>query len=369
MSSSSPTPYDPLDYTSDEILRSDAGLAPLVANGVRCHGGYDPSGAYRSPRTLHRVPAIRAWQAELARAGAELIAISPDLMPPQYPNVAQSKLLLRAGVRDPIVRALTTISIVEGFGAIIRDVRVPDLRALIREPIDGTALAHLSTGLFEAHARDEAGHRDEGGHKQMWEAARDLALESPRIPPDVLMRLMGGGARRGQRTRAFPQIDETLEAMLSTMANVLVIEVFAARTFDWGVRLLSDPEVSAEPERAGALVRHIRSDDSPHVEYLRTALSEVSARTLATADGGALPGRTVVDALLHRTLRVLTTTRPQEQRSDTHASLAAAMQEAHAPDGLLEEFDALETPWTPPARTGFERANAAAADTSEGRAA
>ena len=43
--------------------------------------------------------------------------------------------------------------------------------------------------------------------------------------------------------------------MLATMANVLVIEVFAAGTFDWGDRLLSDPEVSAEPERAGAMVR------------------------------------------------------------------------------------------------------------------
>ena len=39
-----------------------------------------------------------------------------------------------------------------------------------------SALAHLANGLFEAHARDEAGHRSEGGHKQMWEAARDLAL-------------------------------------------------------------------------------------------------------------------------------------------------------------------------------------------------
>ncbi len=369
MTAASPPTDARLDYSAEEILSSDTGLAPLVANGVRCHGGYDTSGEYRSPRTLHRTPAIRAWQARLEREGAALIAISPALMPPQYPNVAQARLLLRAGVRDPIVRALTTISIVEGFGAIIRDVRVPELRAVVRKPIDGTALAHLSTGLFEAHARDEAGHRDEGGHKQMWEAARDLALESPRIPPDVLMRLMGGGARRGPRTRLFPQIDETLESMISTMANVLVIEVFAARTFDWGDRLLSDPDVSAEPERAGALVRHIRSDESPHVEYLRTALSELRARTLATADGVGVPGRSVVDALLHRTLRVLTTTRPQEQRADTRASLAAAIQAAHAPDGLLEEFDALESPWTPPQQTGFERPDGAAADAGEGRAA
>ncbi len=343
-----------LDYSADEILASDPGLEPLIANGVRCHGGFDSAGAYRSPRTLHRAPAIRAWQGRLCAEGAELLTISPELLPPQYPNVAQAKLLLRAGVRDPIVRALTLIAIVEGFGAVIRDVRVPDLRALVREPIDGTALAHLEVGLFEAHARDEAGHRNEGGHKQMWEAARDLALENPRVPPDVLMRLMGGGGRPSERKRSFPQLDETLEAMLATMANVLVIEIFAAGPCEWGERLLSDPEISAEPERAGGMVRCIRGDETPHVEYLRTALSETRARTLLTVDGGTMPGRSVVDGLLHRTLRVLTTSRPQEQRADTRASVVDAMKRAGPPPSLLEEFDALETPLAPAERTGFE---------------
>jgi hypothetical protein len=63
-----------------------------------------------------------------------------------------------------------------GFGARIREVKVPDFAAEVKESVEGTALAHLANGLFEAHARDEAGHRNEGGHKQMWEAARDLGL-------------------------------------------------------------------------------------------------------------------------------------------------------------------------------------------------
>ena len=66
-------------------------------------------------------------------------------MPPTHPSVAQAKLLLRNGVRDPVVRALTIVSIVEGFGAMIRDVEVPDLAALMVEPFEGTALAHLKT--------------------------------------------------------------------------------------------------------------------------------------------------------------------------------------------------------------------------------
>lgn len=352
---------DRLVYSREEILASGEVAAPLVANGVRCHGGFDDDGRYRSPRTLHRAPAIAAWQGRLAREGHDLLDVPRGLMPPQYPNVEQATLLLRHGVREPVARALTIISIVEGFGAVIRDVRIPDLEALVVEPIDGTALAHLGAGLFEAHARDESGYRDEGGHKQMWEAARDLALENPKIPGDVLLRMMGRGGRARKAARPFPALDPTLERMLQTMAQVLVVEVFAEGTFDWGERLLSNPEVSAEPEAAGAMVRHIRSDENPHVEYLRTALSEVRARTLRTVDGGTLSGREVVDGLVHRILRTLTRSRPREQREDLRTGLVEAMKVAANPGALLEEFDTLETRWTPPERTGFEPAGAAGA--------
>jgi hypothetical protein len=345
----------PLDYTREQLLDSGPYAEPLIAGGVRCHGGFEADGRYRSPRTRHRGPAIRAWQERLAREGHALLAIDPALMPPQYPNVAQARLLLEEGVRDPVVRRLTIIAIVEGFGAIIRDVRVPPLDVLVVEPIAGTALSHLGGGLFEAHARDEAGYRDEGGHKQMWEAARDLALEKPRIPGDVLLRMMGQGpGRPRERRRAIPRIDAELEAMLATMAQVLAVEVFAMGAFDWGQSLLSDPAVSADPAGAGALVGYIRSDENPHVEYLRTALSEVAARTLRTVDGATLPGAEVVRELLHRTLRGLTGERREEQRADIRRSVVEAMQAHRDPKGLLERFDALETPWTLPARTGFE---------------
>jgi hypothetical protein len=349
----------PLEYTPDELLDSGPYAEPLIAGGVRCHGGFEADGRYRSPRTLHRAPAVSAWQARLAREGNPLLAIDPALMPPQYPNVDQARLLLREGVRDPVVRRLTIISIVEGFGAIIRDVRVPRLDALFVEPISGTALAHLSRGLFEAHARDEAGYRDEGGHKQMWEAARDLALEKPKIPGDVLLRMMGqGSARRRERRRIFPRLDEDLEAMLATMAQVLAVEVFAMGAFDWGQTLLSDPEVSADPRGAGEMVGYIRADENPHVEYLRTALSEAAARTIRTEDGGTLAGSEVVRELLYRTLRGLVGERRAEQRADIRASVLDSMKSHRDPARLVERFDALETRWTPPERTGFEPAGA-----------
>jgi hypothetical protein len=345
---------DRLTFTRDEILASGEYDAPLIAGGVRCHGGFDADGRYRSPRTLHRSPAIAAWQARLTGEGAPLIQIPGALMPPQYPNVEQAALLLKHGVQDPIVRALTIISIVEGFGAIIRDVKVPDLDALIVEPVEGTALAHLREGLFEAHARDESGWKDEGGHKQMWEAARDLALENPKVPGDVLMRMMGRNANRKRPERPFPQLDEKLERMLSMMAQVLVVEVFAEGTFDWGVELLSNPEVSAAPEAAGNMVRHVRDDEKPHVEYLRTALSELRSRTVRTVDGGTMAGGEIVHTLLHRILREITRNRPREQREDVRANMIEAMKVAANPKALLEEFDSLESKWTAPERTSFE---------------
>jgi hypothetical protein len=156
-------------------------------------------------------------------------------------------------------------------------------------------------------------------------------------------------------------LDETLERMVALMAQVLVVEVFAEGAFEWGVRLLSNPEVSAAPEAAADMVRFVRSDEKPHVEYLRTALSELRARTLRTVDGGTLAGRKVVDGLLHRILREITKNRPREQREDLRESLVEAMQSAASPKALLEEFDALESRWTPPERTGFEPEPVAAA--------
>jgi len=347
-----------LTYSADELLSDGAYAAPLLAGGVLCHGGFDPDGHYRSPRTLHRDPAVRAWQQRLRSEGHPLIELPEQLIPPQYPSVAQAKLLLKAGVREPVVRSLTVIAILEGFGAIIRDVRVPDLKSYFVEPIDGTALAHLGSGLFEAHARDEAGYKDQGGHKQMWEAARDLALDNPQIPSDVFLRLMGDRGQARAANPIFPELDKKLYRMLSMMAQVLVIEVFAKRTFDWGEALLSDPEISAEPARAGDMVRYIRSDESPHVEYLRAALSEARALTLRTEQNGTLSGAVVVDGLLHHVLKRMVQNRPREQRDDTRGSLVHALEAGQVRGSLLEEFDALEPSWTPPERTGFEAAAA-----------
>ena len=49
-----------LEYSEAEILLDPPTVEPLRAGGVTCHGGFLADGTYASPRTLNRVPAIRA---------------------------------------------------------------------------------------------------------------------------------------------------------------------------------------------------------------------------------------------------------------------------------------------------------------------
>jgi hypothetical protein len=337
-----------LEYTPLELLSSHGYEEPLIAGGVRCHGGFI-GGSYVSPRTLVRDPAIAAWKQRLIDDGEPILYVPREYIPPNYPSYPQAKLLLQEGIRAPITRALTIISIVEGFGARIRDVPTPDFRSEIVEDIGGTAIAHLRGGLFEAHARDEAGWREEGGHKQMWEAARDLGLAKPEIPGDVLMQLMTGGRARGPQQRLFPELSERMELILSVMANVMVIEIFAQDVFTWAKQLLGDPEVSANAAGASAMVSHIESDERPHVEYLRTALSEIRARTLRCDEGkSTIPGRVVIDRLFERQLRGLASARPQEQRTQTREEIHRELAQRPNATELARRFENLDAGWVFP---------------------
>ena len=336
-----------LEWSREELLEDVPTDEPLFAGGVRCHGGF-AGGRYISPRTANRVPAIRSWQERLRSEGQPLVDVPRAFVPPHYPNYPQAKLLLQEGVRDPITRSLTLISIVEGFGARIRDLALPDLRREVVEDIAGTALAHLGGGLFEAHARDEAGWRDQGGHKQMWEAARDLGLAKPEIPDDVLLAMMGGNGR-GERRRLFPELAPRLEESIAFLANVMIVEIFAEDVFEWAKALLGDPEVSAEPAGAPALVAHIQADESPHVEYLRTALSELRARRLRSADGKReLAGREVVDRILETQLRQIASTRPARERADVQGAIRLALDDTPAAAQLAHRFESLDSGWTFP---------------------
>lgn len=343
-----------LDWTEDELLADDQIDEPLIVGGARCHGGFDGDGTYRSPRTRDRVPAIESWQkSHASEFGTDLLDVPLSTWPETYPNVEQAKFLVREGVRDPVVTTLTRIGTVEGFGAMIRYADVGDLQSFFDEGIAGTALAHLGRGLFEAHARDEAGFGEEAGHKQMWFAARDVAFEHP-VTEDETARMLermglgGGGStapdpekirRQMEEARLFADLDLDFEMLIQRMINILLIEISAFHTFEWAETVLSDTDLVAGDGEAGRLVSYIRQDETPHVEYLKTALTEMRDRTFVGESGRKYPGTEVIGELWDRGLaeslgprreQTLTLTlREVERALDGHPRRASLLEDFH----------------------------------------
>ena len=109
-----------VEFTESELLADHPIEAPLFANGVRCHGGFDHSGTYVSPRTANRWPAIHAWEAQrVEQFATPILDIPIDSWPENFPNIEQSKLLIRRGVPGPTISMLTRIGTVEGFGGLV----------------------------------------------------------------------------------------------------------------------------------------------------------------------------------------------------------------------------------------------------------
>jgi hypothetical protein len=346
-----------LQYTETELLATDATVEPLVAAGRRCHGGFDADGAYRSPRTRFRSPAIAAWQQRHREdLGGELLDVPLATWPESYPNVAQAKFLVRSGVPGPVITTLTRIGTVEGFGAMIRYANVEDRQRFFDESIDGTALAHLDRGLFEAHARDEAGWEDEAGHKDMWFAARDVAFGTPPTDDETqrMLQRMGIPTSTGPvdpaavrtrmlEARLFEDLDLGLEMLIHRMINILLIEISAFHIFAWAEAVLSDTDLVAGDGEAARLVSYIRADEAPHVEYLKTVLTEMRDRTFVGESGRRYPGREIVEPLWDRMLAAsLGEAREQNLRSSV-AEVEHALAGNPRRDALLEEFHSLGT--------------------------
>jgi hypothetical protein len=299
---------DQVTFTAAELLSDHAIVEPLIAGGVRCHGGYDASGTYVSPRTRFRNPAIEAWQAKhVADFGTEILHVPLDTWPAHYPNVAQARHLITAGVPEPLIATLTRIGTVEGLGANIRLLQPENLQRFFDEDIAGTATDHLGGGLFEAHGRDEAGWEEEAGHKDMWFAARDIAFGSPTADVDIdaMLERMGFGQQgpgAAVERRLPDDIAPELEAVASIMIRVLLIEVQAFHTFAWAEDWLADRDLVAGDGRAAQLVSHIRADETPHVGYLKTAVTEMRDRTWIGTSGKRYAGTDMIGRLWDRLL-------------------------------------------------------------------
>jgi hypothetical protein len=345
------------EYTADELLASHDYAEPLFAGGRRCHGGFVEDGTYVSPRTKGRVPAIAAWQQQHGEQfGTELLGLPLDTWPEPYPNVAQSRHLIEEGVPHPIIATLTRIGTVEGFGSVIRNSVVPDLQRAFDEDVNGTAMAHLQRGLYEAHARDEAGYGDEAGHNEMWFAARDVAFENPVTADEtqrMLVRMGVAGPAGGQpdlaalraaamANRVLPDdIDFDLESLIERMTRLLLIEISAFHLFAWAETLLADDELVAGDGEAVRLVSFIRSDETPHVEYLRTVLSEMRDRTFVGASGRTYDGTDMISRIWDRALADSLGTRRTETMRITLAEVERAVGDVPGRADVLERFHEL----------------------------
>jgi len=346
-----------VEFTETELLMDHAFAEPLFANGERCHGGFDDEGTYVSPRTRFRAPAIEAWEEHrLEQSGTAPLEIPLDTWPQNFPNIEQSKFLIRKGAPEPTISALTRIGTIEGFGAMLRYVTLPPMQPLFTDSIVGTATDHIRKGLFEAHARDEAGFEDEAGHNKMWFAARDIAFENP-VTEDqtqLMLQRMGIGVTPGGpppdlakmraaavANRILPDdIDFDFESMLNRMISLLFIEISAFHGFIWAEGVLGDTDVCAGDGEAARIVSYIRADETPHVAYLQVALSEMRDRTWVGADGRTYDGAEMIGRLWDKQLEDSRFLRRSE-------NLKLAIREIeHALDGRSDKDDVLEELFT-----------------------
>ena len=348
---------DQVTFTEAELLADHTMAEPLIAGGVRCHGGFDDDGTYVSPRTKFRVPAIEAWQAQhTALFGKEMLDIPLETWPEHMPNVAQARHLIKAGVPEPLIATLTRIGTVEGYGANIRLLQPGDMQQHFQEDIRGTAIDHLGKGLFEAHGRDEAGWEEEAGHKDMWFAARDVAFENPtaKIDIDAMLARMGFGQPGGPGgidvARALPDdIDINLELIANLMIRVLLIEIQAFHTFAWAEEWLADPDLVAGDGQAAELVSYIRADETP----ARRSTSRPPSPRCATAPGSGASGKTYAGTDMIGTLwdRGLDQSLGDGRLQTRKAVLGEVEHWCLQHDGgadILAEFHSLATATTPP---------------------
>jgi hypothetical protein len=260
-------------------------------------------------------------------------------------------------VTDPIVASLTRIGTVEGFGAFLRNSIVPDLQSHFDDSIAGTATGHLGGGLIEAQARDEAGYGEQAGHSEMWFAARDIAFENPVTADQTELMLVRLGVKKpgapvdlaalratAIANRKLPaDISFDVEALLERMVSLLLIEITAFHIFRWAEAVLGDTSLCAGDGAAARLVSYIRTDESTHVEYLKTSLSEMRERTFVGEGGRKHDGAEIISTLWAPAVEAQRGARRQEVLDLGRREVERAIDAAPGTDGLLEEFDSLGT--------------------------
>lgn len=333
-----------LQYTSKEILAEHTYARLNAFDGKKLHGGYDDEGAYVSPRTLNRWPAIAAWRARFLDQGGEFIDASTLILKAEhYPNHAQMKYLLDHGVTLPLWNSLTTTGIIEGRGKMLAAIQAPDFQPLVEEDISDTATAHLNKGLFVAHGLDEGGAEgsDVGAHDKMWYVARDLVLGENAHPiPEIPDR----AGRPAAATREMPLLPEGHEALIKQLMNLLMIEIRAERGFIFNAAIMRDKSLFTDrrdkAEQAATIIDQIRQDEGSHVAYLQLFISELRSLTFKTAKG-PVKGKDIIDPVWADVVEWNAVNVPRTQREAQRGLIVKCLGELEYGAALIDEFDAL----------------------------
>jgi hypothetical protein len=331
-------------YGEAELMAEHRYARPQIEAGYRLHGGFDTSGAYLSPRTLTRWPAVRAWQQALEAQGFPLIDASTRLLRRgNYPSFEQQKLLLDLGLGETLWNALTITGFVEARGRRLAEFAPPEFSEIIVEDIAETATGHLGRGLLKAHGLDEGGspERGEGGHDTMWFAVRDLLFGKDAYPLPVVPESLA----RPELGRLMPQIPLPHEQMILLLMNVLMIEIRAESFFAFCTRLMRAPELfrdrRAAAEHAAVLVERIRQDEAIHVAYLQTVVSELRRFTFKGESGAPVPGRAFIDPIWNGMVEWHSVTTIDHARAQARDAIAGRLLAGPEGAGRLAAFDAL----------------------------
>jgi hypothetical protein len=334
-----------LAYTREEIMADDAYARPHIEAGYRLHGGFDAKGTYVSPRTLHRWPAVRAWQEQVTKRGFPLIDATVRLLKRgAYPNAEQQKLLLGSGLGETLWNSLTITGIIEARGKALCDAQAPDFQKIIVEDISATATGHLNKGLLYAHGLDEGGNRagGEGGHDDMWFAVRDALFGKDAYPLPEVPASIG----RPEIGRLMPQVDKAYEYWILLLMNVLMIEVRAESFFSFCVDIMRSPDVfrdrRAAADHAAEIVERIRTDEAIHVAYLQAFVSEMRSFTIRTIDGKQITGASMIDPIWEGMIHWHSVTQADFGREQSRSAIEVRMAKLPAGHELLRKFDSLE---------------------------
>ncbi len=336
-----------LVYSREELLADHAYAQEHREVGYLLHGGFDAEGTYHSPKTLHRWPAIHAWQKALTDKGWDLVEATGELLHrSNYPNLQQQKLLINSGYGESFWNSLTITGVIEARGQILCTVEAPDYQDIIVEDISETATGHLNKGLLYAHGADEGGDPakpEYGAHDAMWFAARDLVFGKDAYPLVEPPESIG----RPDEGRLMPQIPEAHESLLVLLMNVLMIEVRAEAFFAHSVALMRDRDIFGGDvegaEQAARMVERIRVDEAVHVGYLQTVISEMRSFTFKTVDGGTVAGKDLIDPIWKNMVIWHGETQYDLSKEQSYESIKERLLSKDGGQNLLAEFDALDT--------------------------